>query len=158
MSGNRKKKDTLIGAGSRDENGHSKDSDETANDVPDWRLEMRQEIRSAIAEMRSEVPLQLPLGPSEIDAADVILESEPFVDVMRRIESGGRANKTAIRLAGITKEGNKQHFMDMVEIREEVEKAQFSLKESIVLLFEEMKKKKKVSFCIESLSISGYWF
>ena len=158
MSGNRKKKDTLIGAGSRDENGHSEDSDETANDVPDWRLEMRQEIQSAITEMRSEVPLQLPLGPSEIDAADVILESEPFVDVMRRIELGGRANKTAICLAGITKEGNKQHFMDMVEIREEVEKAQFSLKESIVLLFEEMKKKKKVSFCIESLSISGYWF
>lgn len=93
---------------------------------------MRQEIRAALAETLNARPLDLPLGPTEVDATDV-LDAEELAKMKEIINSNNLANKTAIRLANISKEGNKQHFMDMVEIREEVAKAAFSLKESIVL-------------------------
>ena len=129
----KKAKGTLVGDDlNEDPLGDDGDQRENAPQIPDWRREMREEIRSALSEFRSKRPLDLPLGPTEIDASDV-LESEPFVDVMRQIKNGNRANKTAIRLAGISKEGNKQQFLDMIEIRDEIEKAQFSLKESIVV-------------------------
>ena len=91
--------DPLLDDGERD-----RDAPINNQGIPDWRSEMRAEIQSAMAEFQNERPLNLPLGPSEIDPADV-LESEPFVDVMRQIETGNRENKTAIRLAAITKEG-----------------------------------------------------
>ena len=116
-----------------DEGLRSNEGGESSSSSTDWReemrQEMRQEIRAVLAERLNEAPLQLPLGPSEIDAADVI-DSAQYAEMMRKIDANNSSNKTALRLANVTKEGNKQHFMDMVEIREEVEKAAFSLKES----------------------------
>jgi hypothetical protein len=87
----------------------------------DWRTEMKEEIRSAVSEVMQ--GFRYAPGPTEIDAADVILETESVKDVMKRLEAQHRDNKTAIRLASIQKEGNKQHFMDMVEIQEKLEVA-----------------------------------
>ena len=100
-------------------------------ETPDWRAEMRQEIREAISEVLSERPMQLPPGEREINEEDIV-EEESVTDIVKRIEAGNRSNKTAIRLAAITKEGNKQHFLDLVEIREQVEIAEAALKGSIV--------------------------
>ena len=105
--------------------------DEDESPIPNWRQEMRQEIRAAIAETLNETPLRMPLGPSEIDASDIV-DVEELANMKAIIDSSNLANKTAIRLANISKDGNKQHFLDMVEIREEVAKAAFSLKGSIV--------------------------
>ena len=104
--------------------------DDDDSPIPNWRQEMRAEIRAAISETLNETPLRLPLGPSEIDASDVI-DVEELTNMKAIIDSSNLANKTAIRLANISKDGNKQHFLDMVEIREEVAKAAFSLKGSI---------------------------
>jgi hypothetical protein len=68
-------------------------------------------------------------APTEINAADVIMESEPVKDVMKRMEVQHRDNKTAIRLASIQKEGNKQHFLDMVEVQEKLEVAAAAMKQ-----------------------------
>jgi hypothetical protein len=70
-----------------------------AGDVPDWKSEMRQEIRSVQAE--SMQGFRFSSGPAKIDAADVIIESECVKDVMKRIETQHRDNSTAIRLASI---------------------------------------------------------
>ena len=61
-----------------------------------------------------------------------MLDVEELTKMKAIIDLNNHSNKTAIRLANISKEGNKQHFMDMIEIREEVAKAAFSLKGSIV--------------------------
>ena len=84
---------------------------------------MRREIPAALAETLNKRQAQLPIRPSEVDNSDQLAE------MMRKIESNNAAKKTVIRLAGISKEGNKQHFMDMVEIQEEIDKAIFSIKE-----------------------------
>ena len=104
------------------------------SEVPDWRLEMRQEIRAAVAESLGERSMSLQLGPSSINESDVV-DSSQIAEMMRKIESSNSDNKTAIRLANITKEGNKQHFIDMIEIRQEIQKAMFSIKDSIVRLY-----------------------
>ena len=93
--------------------GGEEDKDGESSLIPNWRLEMRAEIRAAISETLNETPLRLAPGPSEIDAADVI-DSTQYEEMMRKIESNAMSSKTALRLSGITKEGNKQHFMDMV--------------------------------------------
>ena len=93
---------------------------------------MRQEIRDAISEVMNQRPLDLPPGEREIDEDDIVSDEESVADIVKRIEAGNRSNKTAIRLAAITKEGNKQHFLDLVEIREQVEIAEAALKGSIV--------------------------
>ena len=103
-----------------------------AEETPDWRAEMRQEIRDAISEVMNQRPLDLPPGEREIDEDDIVSDEESVADIVKRIEAGNRSNKTAIRLAAITKEGNKQHFLDLVEIREQVEIAEAALKGSIV--------------------------
>ena len=102
------------------------------DESPDWRAEMRQEIRDAISEVMNQRPLELPPGQREIDEDDIVSDEESVADIVKRIEAGNRSNKTAIRLAAITKEGNKQHFLDLVEIREQVEIAEAALKGSIV--------------------------
>ena len=112
----------------------SKDENE-----PDWREEMRAEIRSCVASAvntsittavesameaaMSRQPFNPPLGPSEINAEDVINNESPdsLAELMKKIDAGNRSNKIAIRLAAISKEGNKQHFMDMIEIKEKLE-------------------------------------
>ena len=125
--------------GSPEEHGEGETSGESQlggdeeQSIPNWRAEMRQEIRVALAETLNETPLRLPPGPSEIDAADVV-DVEELTNMKAIIDSNNLANKTAIRLANISKEGNKQHFIDMIEIREEVAKATFSLKGSNVTL------------------------
>ena len=85
MSANKKRneppKNTLVGEGSMSMRPPLDGDEEEAQLTPDWRLEMRQEIRSALAEIQNKAPLQLPIGPTEIDAADV-LESEPFIDII----------------------------------------------------------------------------
>ena len=93
----------------------------------------------------SRQPFNPPLGPSEIDAEDVVDKesSESMAELMKKIDAGNRSNKIAIRLAAISKEGNKQHFMDMIEIKEKLECAEAALKESIVDLY----KKKSLSLC-----------
>jgi hypothetical protein len=98
----------------------------TAGDVPDWRREMREEIRSVLAE--SMQGFWFSSGPAEIDAADVLIESESVKDVMKRIETQHRDNSTAIRLASISKEGNKQQFLDMVDIQGKLEIASAAMK------------------------------
>ena len=130
----------------------SKDEDE-----PDWREEMRAEIKSCIASAlntsvsaavntaveaaMARQPFNPPLGPSEIDAEDVVDKesSESMADLMKKIDAGNRSNKIAIRLAAISKEGNKQHFMDMIEIKEKLECAEAALKESTVDLYKKKK-------------------
>ena len=102
------------------------------DESPDWRAEMRQEIRDAISEVMNQRPLELPPGQREIDEDDIVSDEESVADIVKRIEAGNRSNKTAIRLAAITKDGNKQHFLDLVEIREQVEIAEAALKGSIV--------------------------
>jgi hypothetical protein len=97
-----------------------------ADVVPDWRKEMREEIRSVLAE--SMEGFRFAPGPTEINAADVLLESESVKDVVKRIEAQHRDNKTAIRLASITKEGNKQHFLDMVDIQGKLDIAMAAMK------------------------------
>ena len=109
---------------------------ESSSSAPDWREEMRIEVRAAIADVmaqRDQVQALRP-GPFEIDAGDV-MDNESVAELVRKFSAENRSNKTAIRLAGITKEGNKQHFLDMVEIRESVEKAAEALKDSIVEFF-----------------------
>ena len=100
--------------------------------VPDWRSEMRQEIRAAISETLGERPLRMAAGPSEIDVQDVC-DKDQLAELKQKIEVNNAANKTAIRLANITKEGNKQHFLDMIEIKEEIDKAKFSIQGSTVI-------------------------
>ena len=117
---------------------------------PDWRDEMRAEIKlclasalntsvtaaveSAMEARMSRQPFNPPLGPSEINAEDVMNNepSESLAELMKKIDAGNRSNKIAIRLAAISKEGNKQHFMDMIEIKEKLECAEAALKESSV--------------------------
>ena len=132
-SGKRGKSSTLICSPLEGESSEERPDgeNEDVSVIPDWRLEMRQEIRAALAESLNERPLNLPLGPSEIDASDVVNVDE-LTSMKAIIDSNNLSNKTAIRLANISKEGNKQHFLDMIEIREEVAKATFSLKGSIV--------------------------
>ena len=135
------------------EEDHDEDGNGGSGSVPDWRLEMRHEIRAAIAETLSGRPLQLEVGPSEIDARDVV-DKDQLADMMRKIESNNVATKTAIRLANITKDGNKQHFLDMIKIREEVEKARFAIKELARMYVEDVNLAKesleKVDKMIES--------
>ena len=103
----------------------------------DWRTEMRSEIRAAISELMGETNARPPAitpGPLEIDEDDVI-EDNDMLNMVKRIEAGNRSNKTAIRLTSISKEGNRQHFMDMVEIKEKLDTAEAALKESIVYRF-----------------------
>jgi hypothetical protein len=71
----------------------------SSNDIPDWRTEMKEEIRSAVSEVMQ--GFRYAPGPTEIDAADVILETESVKDVMKILEAQHRDNKTAIRLASI---------------------------------------------------------
>jgi hypothetical protein len=87
---------------------------------------MRNEIRSVVSEAMN--GFHFAPAPTEIDAADVIMELESVKDVMKRMEVQHRDNKTAIRLASIQKEGNKQHFLDMVEVQEKLEVAAAAMK------------------------------
>jgi hypothetical protein len=96
------------------------------DDAPDWRQEMWDEIRSVVSEAMN--GFRFAPAPTEIDAADVIMELESVKDVMKRMEVQHRDNKTAIRLASI-QEGNKQHFLDMVEVQEKLEAAAAAMKQ-----------------------------
>ena len=106
---------------------------ESSSSIQDWRQELRVEVRAAIAEVMAQKEHEaICPGPFEIDASEV-LDNNAVADLVKKMSAENRSNKTAIRLAGITKEGNKQHFLDMVEIRENVEKAAEALKESIAV-------------------------
>ena len=63
---------------------------------------------------------------SEVDSSQVI--SQEMLDTVKKMEASNRSNKYAIRLTGITKEGNKQQFTDMIEMRESLEKVEAALK------------------------------
>ena len=113
-----------------DESGPSGvESSGSHGDCFDWREEMREEIRIAVKEaMRSSFPSQpAAANPMMVDPADVITSSE-LSSVVKRMEADNRSNKYAIRLASIAKEGNKQQMLDMIELRESVEKAEAALK------------------------------
>ena len=94
----------------------------------DWRQEMRSEIRAAVADAMNSQRFSSAPNSTEIDASDVIMETEPVSEVMKRIETENRSNKMAIRLASIGKEGNKQQFLDMVDIRSHLEIADHAFK------------------------------
>ena len=98
-----------------------------------WREEMREELRTELRqELHSEIrnAMQEVMGesssvlkrPREIDSEDVV-ESGPDAEVLKRIEESNRSNKFAIRLAAITKDGNKCQFSEMVDLREYLVKA-----------------------------------
>ena len=105
----------------------------SGNNDSDWREEMREEIREGIKvalqeAMQSSFPSQpAPGNPLTIDPADVITTSD-LSGFVRKMEADNRSNKYAIRLAAISKEGNKQQFLDMLELRESVEKAEAAIK------------------------------
>ena len=99
----------------------------------DWREEMQNELRSELrSEIRSELrsAVQEAMGesssvvkrPREIDA-DEVLDSSSTVEALKKVEASNRSNRFAIRLASITKEGNKAQFSEMVDLREYLEKA-----------------------------------
>jgi hypothetical protein len=113
----------------------SQPSTSMVGDVPDWRKEMREEIRAVLAE--SMQGFRFSSGPAEIDAADVLIESESVKEVMKRIETQHRDNSTAIRLASITKEGNKQQFLDMVDIQGKLEIATAAMKKPEIMTVDE---------------------
>lgn len=113
----------------------------------EWREEMREELREELrAEVRNAVSAALrdvrpPVPVSSVPAAaggasfvpfevdeDDVLEEEQLSVAMKRIEASNRSNKYAIRLAGISKEGNRQQFLDMVELLDHLEKAEAALK------------------------------
>ena len=101
-------------------------------ETADWREEMREEIRIAVREAMMSSALSVSDRPavgnaSIVDPADVITASE-LSSVVKKMEANNRSNKYAIRLAAISKEGNKQQFLDMVELRESVEKAEAAIK------------------------------
>ena len=131
-----KRKSTTTAAGDDDrpeENAERNHQGSPQNE--DWRAEMRSEIRAAISEMMTETarPAAITPGPFEIDEEDVIQTgNEGVIDLVKRLEAGNGSNQTAIRLAGITKEGNRQHFLDMVEIKEKLDAADAALKGSMV--------------------------
>ena len=118
---------TTLGIDEGEEENHSGESSE--GPPADWRSEMRTELRTAIEELFAQRETVVRPGPTEIDAEDVVSE-DSLADLVKRFEAGSRSNKAAIRLAGISKEGNKQHFMDMQEIKEKLEEADSALKES----------------------------
>ena len=111
----------------------------------EWREEMRENLREELrAEVRNAVTAAMreihtsaptPAPPSfpapgaafEVDEADIV-EDEDLAEAMKRIEASNRSNKYAIRLAGIGKEGNRQQFLDMVELLDHLEKAEAALK------------------------------
>ena len=109
------------GVGNAEENGNPPEVD--------WRQQMRVEVRAAVSDILAQRESVVREGPSEINVEDVVT-SDSVVSLVKRMEAENRSNKTAIRLAGITKEGNKQHFLDMVEIRESAEKAAAALQGS----------------------------
>ena len=99
----------------------------------DWREEMRNELRAELrselrGEMRSAVrkvmgeSSSVVKRPREVDT-DEVLESNAAVEALKKVEASNRSNKFAIRLASITKEGNKAQFSEMVDLREYLEKA-----------------------------------
>ena len=104
------------------------------------REELRAEVRSAVsAAMRdvaaptSAVPVtgggSASFVPNSFEVEeDDIVEDEDLSAAMKRIEASNRSNKYAIRLASITKEGNRQQFLDMVELLDHLEKAEAVLK------------------------------
>ena len=101
--------------------------------IPDCRAEMRQEIRTAIAETLGKRPMESPNRPSDCDAANAV-ESDQLAEMMQKIDANNAAHQTAIRLANIKKEENKHEFLDMIEIKDKVNEAIFLIKESIVTL------------------------
>ena len=103
---------------------------------------MRDEIRAAaVAAVREALNVSSAVNPTaannnnnnhvnyprEIDPADV-MDASTFSEVVRKIEASNRSNKFAIRLSSISKEGNKQQFLEMVDLRETLEKAEAALK------------------------------
>ena len=106
------------------------------------REELREEVRSAVSAALRDVAAPAPTssipvtgggGASfvpnsfEVEEDDIVAD-EDLSTAMKRIEAGNRSNKYAIRLASITKEGNRQQFLDMVELLDHLEKAEAALK------------------------------
>ena len=98
-----------------------------------WRDEMRRELRAELrSDLHSEIrsAMQEVIGssssvikrPREIDPDDIV-EAGPDVEVLKKIEESNRANKFAIRLAAISKDGNKCQFSEMIDLREHLVKA-----------------------------------
>ena len=106
----------------------------------DWRRELRSEIdglrtelgdtiqRAVSNAVRRQVQTSAPAvaDVTEVDSSQII--SQDMLDAVKQMEASNRSNKYAIRLTGITKEGNKQQFTDMIEMRESLEKVEAALK------------------------------
>ena len=95
-----------------------------------WREAMREEIQIAVRDAMKSASMATAAAignPTTIDPSDVITSSE-LSTVVKKIEASNRSNKFAIRLAGISKEGNRQQFLEMVDLREILEKAEAALK------------------------------
>ena len=112
----------------------SADAENRDHDAQDWRDQIRVEVRAAMTDLLAQRESVVQAGPFEIEEDDV-MDSGAMADLVKKMQAENRSNKTAIRLAAITKDGNKQHFLDMIEIKEKLEEAAAALKES--------KKKKK---------------
>ena len=113
--------------------GKSTGSDSAPRD-DDWREQIRIEVRAAMADIATQreqerhEPVVQP-GPFEINAEDVV-NNETVAGLVKKLDAENRSNKTAIRLGRISKEGNRQHFQDMIEIKEKAEEAAAALQGS----------------------------
>ena len=126
--------------GEEEEQNHSDERGDTDGIHDDWRRELRSEIddlrnelgdaiqRAVSNAVRGQTQTSAPAvcDVSEVDSSQVI--SQEMLDTVKKMEASNRSNKYAIRLTGITKEGNKQQFTDMIEMRESLEKVEAALK------------------------------
>ena len=129
MSKSSKRRDNSERESSRDAPDPAAEASGSGGAPADWREHIRAEVREAIKDVMAQGQSAIQPGPFEIDEDDVV-DSEAMASLVKKMAAENRSNKAAIRLAAITKDGNKQHMLDMFEIKDKLEETAAALKGS----------------------------